>query len=86
MTRPIIRATRATGQTNWPIARVNRTTSPSTRRTGHLSRAGGHLWWPVGQVGWTVGRLGWMGGHLTRPLLAHKYSLQSHAHKMDYSP
>jgi len=56
MTWPIIRMTRATGQTNWPIARVKRTTSPSTRRTGHLSRATGHFCWPIGQVGWTVGQ------------------------------
>jgi len=56
MTWPIIRTTRATDQTKWPIARVMRTTSPSTRWTGHLSRAGGQSEWPIGQAGWTVGQ------------------------------
>jgi len=68
MTWPSGRMTCATGQTKWPIARVTRTYSPSTRWTGHLSRADGQSEWPIGQVGWTVGRLDCPVGRLTRTL------------------
>jgi len=74
MTRPIARIACAINQTRWPIARVLRTTSPSTRWAGHLSRVDGQLAWPIGQVDWTGGQVSWAGGQKRRTLPPRVYS------------